>query len=110
VFFRSDEKLERLDGTNILTHPNIVAIAMMPPEMKAGSEGDDFNTFEIPFEYKTDHVVDFTNNRYKLAVIFSSSFNGDLYEGAIGSRLVVDDVLVVVEDDTQRTLDNNQEQ
>jgi hypothetical protein len=92
VFFRSDKSLEHLDGTSILTHPNIVAIAMMPPEGRAGTPGDNFATFDIPFVYSEKHTVDFEKNTYKLALVFSSSFMGDYYEGTPGSRLVIDDI------------------
>ncbi|MDR1937669.1 MAG: PCMD domain-containing protein [Tannerellaceae bacterium] len=98
VFFRSDKNLERLNGTNILTHPNIVAIAMMPSEGRSGTEGDGFATFDIPFVYNTGDRVDFEQNTYKLAIIFSSSFMGDYYEGTPGSRLVVDDIEIKTEE------------
>jgi hypothetical protein len=98
VFFRSDEGLERLNGTNILTHPNIVAVAMMPPEGRAASEGDGFVAFDLPFVYRTGHTTDFGRFDYKLAIIFSSSFMGDYYEGSPGSRLVVDDIEIITEE------------
>jgi hypothetical protein len=97
VFFRSDQTLERLNGTNILTHPNIVAVAMMPPEGRAGSGGGGFVDFDLPFVYDDAHVTDLGRNAYKLAIIFSSSFMGDYYEGTPGSRLVVDEVEIVTE-------------
>jgi hypothetical protein len=97
VFFRSDATLERLDGTNILTHPNIVAVAMMPPEGRSGTPGDGFADFDIPFEYRDNHTPDFERNTYKLAIVFSSSFMGDYYEGTPGSRLVVDEIEIETE-------------
>jgi hypothetical protein len=97
VFFRSDHTLERLDGTNILTHPNIVAVAMMPPEGRSGTPGNSFVSFDIPFDYKGNHTVDFERNTYKLTIVFSSSFMGDYYEGTPGSRLVVDEVEIKTE-------------
>lgn len=98
VFFRTDANLEMLDGTNILTDPHIVAIAMLPGADRAGTEGDKFVAFDIPFEYKDGAVVDFEKNKYKLVIVFSSSFYGDRYEGTPGSRLIVDDVEIITED------------
>jgi hypothetical protein len=98
VFFRSDETLERLNGTNVLTHPNIVAIAMMPPAGRSQSEGNDFTPFDIPFDYTSGHAVDFRRNAYKLTLVFSSSFMGDYYEGTPGSRLIIDDVEIITEE------------
>ncbi|MDR3142057.1 MAG: PCMD domain-containing protein [Tannerellaceae bacterium] len=98
VFYRADSASMMLDGTNILTHPNIVSVAMLPSGMRAVSPGTDFAAFDIPFEKRSNHVIDFEKNKYKLMIVFSSSFYGDRYEGAIGSRLVVDDVEVVIEE------------
>lgn len=98
VFFRTDADLEMLDGTNILTDPHILAIAMLPGPDRAGTAGNDFVAFDIPFEYKSDAVVDFEKNKYKLVIVFSSSFYGDRYEGTPGSRLIVDDVEIITED------------
>lgn len=97
VFFKIDKDVQMLNGANIRNHPNIVAMAMMPDEQRAGSEGNDFVEFDIPFVYRSDEEVDFEKNAYKMAVIFSSSFYGDRYEGTPGSRLIVDDVEIITE-------------
>ncbi len=99
VFYRTDESLNRLDGTNVLTHPNIVALAMLPPEGRAASPGEGFADFDIPFVYTSNHVVDFDKYQYKLAIVFSSSFYGDRYEGTPGSRLIVDDIEIKIEEE-----------
>ena len=46
-----------------------------------------------------DEVIDFSKHEYKLAVVFSSSFWGDRYEGTPGSELIVDDAKIITEDD-----------
>lgn len=97
VFYKVDEETKVLDGTNILTHKNIVAIAKLND--RNPTPGDDFQSFDIAFDYsKSDHVVDFDKNDYKLAIVFSSSFYGDYYEGVPGSTLVVDDVEIEIEE------------
>lgn len=95
VLFRVDAGVQLLDGTNILTHPNIIALALLPEKDRAGTAGDEYVPFDIPFEYRSNEPLDFEKNRYKLAVVFSSSFKGDLYEGVIGSRLRVDNVEII---------------
>lgn len=97
VFFKADENTPFLDGVGIRSHPNIVAVAKLPDEGRAGTAGDDFVYFDIPFEYETGAVVDFEKNHYKLAVVLSSSFYGDRYEGVPGSVLVVDDFEIITE-------------
>ncbi|MDR2815106.1 MAG: PCMD domain-containing protein [Proteiniphilum sp.] len=98
VFFRSDKSLERLDGTNILTHPSIVAIAMMPIQGRGATPGDGFMPFDLPFVYNENHTLDFEKNTYKLTIVFSSSFMGDYYEGTPGSRLLIDDIEIITEE------------
>ncbi len=97
VFFRVDKDTQLLDGTNVLNHPNIVAVAMLSGQERAGTVGDGLVRFDVPFVYTSTDPVDFEKNRYKLAVIFSSSYYGDRYEGVPGSRLVVDEVEVLTE-------------
>lgn len=98
VFYKADGDFT-LDGNNVLTHPNIVAIAMMTPEMRASSPGNDFVYFSIPFVYKEGVTVDLKKNTYKLAIILASSYYGDHYEGTVGSRLIVDNVQITIEED-----------
>ncbi|MDH6306160.1 hypothetical protein M2459_002874 [Parabacteroides sp. PF5-5] len=99
VFFRVDNASMMLDGTNIRIHPNIVAMGMMSPEERAGSKGEGMVPFDITFEYKKDHIVDFERYQYKLALIFSSSFYGDRYEGTPGSHLIIDEVAVIIDEE-----------
>lgn len=102
VFYRIDDDLQTLDGTNIHGHPNIILQAMLPD--RSSTEGDELQAFDIEFKRLNDEVIDFSKYEYKLAVIFSSSFWGDRYEGTPGSELVVDDVKIITEDDENSSL------
>lgn len=82
-----------LDGTNIQTHPNIVARAIL--SNCNSTAGDTLIPFDIPFVY--EKTVDFVHNKYKLAIVFSSSARGDMYEGTVGSKLIVDEIELVTE-------------
>jgi hypothetical protein len=93
VFFKNEGI--RLDGTNIMTHPSIVAIAQLSAEQRAGTDGDEFVEFDLPFIYKD--AVNMEHGSYMMAIVFSSSFRGDYYEGAPGSALIVDDVKIVID-------------
>lgn len=95
VFYKIDDNLKTLDGTNIMTHKNIVSMAMLPD--RSSTPGEEMIPFEIPFVKKNDIEVDFSKYSYKLALVFSSSFYGDRYEGTPGSKLIVDDVEIVTE-------------
>jgi hypothetical protein len=97
IFFRVDEHLQMLDGTNVLTHPNIIAVAQLPVEYRSGTPGDDYISFDVPFAYRSNELIDFEKKQYKIAVVFSSSFKGDLFEGVIGSCLKVDNVEIITD-------------
>lgn len=70
-------------------------MAMLPD--RSSTPGEEMIPFEIPFVKKNDIEVDFSKYSYKLALVFSSSFYGDRYEGTPGSKLIVDDVEIVTE-------------
>ncbi len=93
VLFKVDAGVSYLDGNNILTHPNIVAITTQT--YHNSTPGNELIPFDLKFVYKEGVVVDFEKNRYKIAVIFSSSYRGDLYEGTPGSKMMVDNVRII---------------
>lgn len=80
---------EYLNGENILTSDKVISKAILEDR----SPKAQFTKFELPFVYTEDMNYDLYN--YKLAIVFASSKNGDFYEGAVGSTLIVDDVEVV---------------
>lgn len=97
VFYRIDEYLQVLDGTNVHNHPNIILQAMLPD--RSSTDGEELHAFDIEFKRLNDEVIDFSKHEYKLAVVFSSSFWGDRYEGTPGSELIVDDAKIITEED-----------
>lgn len=80
-----------LDGNNLLTSKKIVAIASVKYDEAAEAGYIDFN---VPFEYKDNKSFDATK-KYKLAIVCSSSKDGDSFSGAPGSTLLVDDLKIV---------------
>ncbi len=96
VFYETSEETYYLNGTNILTHPNIISVA----QLKQTIETEEWTSFDIPFVMKEGKTIDAEKLReggYNLSIVFSSSKNGDLYNGAIGSTLFVDEVELVAE-------------
>ena len=45
---------------------------------------------------KNLYITENRNQALKFSIVMTSSVNGDSYSGAVGSRLVVDDVEVVL--------------
>ncbi|MBR4269683.1 MAG: PCMD domain-containing protein [Prevotella sp.] len=82
-----------LNGGDVLTSPYIVRkarVASLP-------ETDEWTPFNMFFEGDTpiDKVL-LENLGYNLALVFSSSKSGATFEGAVGSTLYIDDVVLSV--------------
>lgn len=78
-----------LDGSNVLTSPRIVRKAVVQ-DLPATDEWKRFEMF-----YEGDAQVtkeDLEARKYNLAFVVASSYMGDLFEGAIGSTLWVDEI------------------
>ncbi|HEY9544281.1 PCMD domain-containing protein [Prevotella sp.] len=97
VFYRNhdaDGKAFVLDGTNVKTSELIVAIADMGPVKPM----DKWTSFDLEFKYTNEIDLDLLANRgYSLAIVFSSSRQGDNFIGAVGSKLMVDKVKIICE-------------
>lgn len=93
VLFETDETVKYLDGTNVLTHPYIVAMARI--SNPGATIGDDMVFSEVLFDYrKKIDPTKLKNFNYSLAVVFSSSRRGAEFIGGIGSTLIVDEAIV----------------
>lgn len=96
VIFKATADKPYLNGTNILTDPSVVAIATITN--RGTTSGSGYQIFDIPFQYKAEvNPADLAAYAYKVSVIFSSSRNGAIFEGAVGSKLLIDDVKIVTE-------------
>lgn len=97
IFFETDDEVQYLDGSNRFTSSNIVALARISDQ----EETDEWTHFYIPFEYEEGKTIDeekLANGEYYLTVLFTSSINGDYFEGAIGSTLWIDEVEIIQAD------------
>lgn len=95
VFYRNHDAAGlpvMLFGDDVQTNPNIVAIAKVA-DVHPTTE---WTPFEVDFNYVTgvDEAL-LAEYGYNLTVVFSSSADGDLFEGAIGSEMLVDKVRVI---------------
>lgn len=96
VFYETSDEVQYLDGTNVLTHSNIVALA----RLEGGKETEEWTKFSIPFVLKEGKVIDLKKlkeGKYNITVVFSSSKDGARFNGAIGSTLCVDEVNLISE-------------
>lgn len=104
VLFRNTIKDENgedqvfyLDGTNVKTSPQIVAIAEAPEINK--TEGG-WNRFEVEFNYREEiDPVILANRGYSIAIVCTSSIEGANFQGAVGSQLLIDELHVLVDEE-----------
>ncbi|MEG1729427.1 MAG: PCMD domain-containing protein [Bacteroidaceae bacterium] len=102
VFYRNtDERGNNivLNGNDILTSPYIVSVARIE---NAGTPTE-WREFNLPFHY-LDNQIDVArlkNRGYSLAIVFSSSIKGNLFCGAIGSTLLIDEVTLICNKDEE---------
>lgn len=85
-----DNVSEYLTGMNVKTSDKIVAVAQLPD----GTAKANWTSFEIPFTYVQEYDA---AKKYRFAIMCSSSSDGDNFNGAPGSTLIVDDFEVVFE-------------
>lgn len=78
----------RLNGTNINSSDKVLARAELPNTTAPGA----FTRFDVPFVYKPGAVA---GNNLMVAIVASSSYQGDQYRGAIGSKLTVDSLRII---------------
>lgn len=86
-----DDENEYLTGENVYTNTQqIVAIA----QLADGSKKENWTSFELKLNYVKDYNP---TKKYRFAIICSSSKDGDKFNGAPGSTLLVDDFEVIAE-------------
>ena len=94
IFYETDEDVKYLDGFNGLTSPNLISVARISDQ----KETDEWTRFYIPFVAKPGKVIDkdkLAKGGYQLSIVFSSSLKGDVFEGAEGSTLWIDEVEII---------------
>lgn len=102
ILYETDKDVKYLDGTNFLTSPNLISIARISESEK--KETDEWTYFELPFVYQNGKEIDkqkLKDGKYNVAIVFSSSIEGNLFRGAVGSLLFVDEVKLIHLDDQE---------
>ncbi len=97
VFYRNHDDAGNaivLFGNTVQTSPYVVGLGRLDIRTKV----DDWTKFEIEINYTEE--IDYElldNNGYSMAIVCSSSQDGDVYRGAIGSQLYVDEFKIECE-------------
>ena len=88
VLYEVEDYKETLDGHNIYSSEKIVAQVMF----KSSKTVTEFTPFELELEYTKEYDP---SKKYKFAVILSASADGAAYNAAVGSKLIVDEVMIL---------------
>lgn len=88
-----DNNFLYLDGNNVLAADNeyIIATAEISAEQRRTTDG--WTTFNVPFTLRPGKDIDpavLAAGGYNLAIVASSSKDGDFFNGALGSKLMID--------------------
>ena len=101
IFYESTKERPTLDATDALAEDNPQVISTAVIDQNSVQETDEWTYFEIPFVIREGKSVDpekLAAGRYSLAIVFASSLRGDYFEGAPGSTLCIDEVVLSYED------------
>ena len=96
IFYETDENTNYIDATVRFTDSHLISIARLSDDQRI--ETDNWTEFFIPFVMQPGKTIDSNKlkaGKYNLAIVFSSSINGDTFQGAIGSTLDIDEVEVI---------------
>lgn len=94
LLFEKSSNLDEnfLTGSHGFKDPRIVSVARIGDKQRI--ETDKWTEFEIPFEFIKGKSFD-PNKEYMYTIVFSSSKEGDIFNGAVGSTLCIDEVELV---------------
>lgn len=92
VLYKVDRDNDVLTGHDINDSPKRVAVAALTD----GTAKAEYTEFDIPFVYLDGKTYE-EGAKYKLAIVCSSSKEGDFFKGAGGSTLILDEIEVLGE-------------
>lgn len=94
ILFEKTDQDNFLRGDFSLDDPRIVSKALLDDAQRV--EAQNWTAFSIPFEWVEGKSFD-PEQEYMYTLVFSASMEGDLFNGAVGSRLQIDEVELILE-------------
>lgn len=98
ILFEKTDEENFLRGDHNFEDPRNVAVAQLADEDRV--EADEWTEFYIPFEFEDGKEFKL-DEEYMITIVFTSSIEGDLFNGAEGSTLYIDEVELVTEQDEE---------
>lgn len=90
----ADGKKDYLTGAHGFKDARMVSVARIGS--KEQIEASQWTAFEVPFSFVNGKTFD-SNKEYMYTIVFSASKEGDMFNGAVGSTLYIDEVELVLE-------------
>ena len=94
IMYETSESVLTLDGTNAFTSPNLISTA----RINNAKETNEWTYFKLPFITLPGKFIDkekLRDGKYNIAIVFTSSLEGDHFNGAIGSTLLIDEAELI---------------
>ena len=98
MLYEAEDNAFMLDGSNGKTDRNIALLARIDQaDILETNEWTEFNIPFVPMNGKTVDQQKLREGKYKLGIVFTSSIEGDHFNGAVGSTLWIDEVELICE-------------
>ena len=98
MLYEAEDNAFMLDGSNGKTDRNIALLARIDQaDILETNEWTEFNIPFVPMNGKTVDQQKLREGKYKLGIVFTSSIEGDYFNGAVGSTLWIDEVELICE-------------
>ena len=94
ILFEKRNTNNYLLGDHNFTDARMISIAKLKD--KDRKETKQWTKFEIPFEFVNGKTFD-PNKEYMYTIVFTSSIEGDKFNGAVGSTLDIDEIQIITE-------------
>lgn len=94
ILFEKSGEHNYLEGDHGFQDPRMVSVARISEANRI--ETDQWTPFEINFEFLEGKTFD-SNKEYMYTIVFTSSLEGDKFNGAEGSKLWIDEVELITE-------------
>ena len=94
ILFEKRNTNNNLLGDHNFSDARMVSVAKLKD--KDRKETNQWTKFEIPFEFVNGKNFD-PNKEYMYTIVFTSSIEGDKFNGAVGSTLDIDEIQIITE-------------
>ena len=96
IFYETDDDVKIIDATTRFTNSHLVSIARLSDSDRV--ESSEWKEFYLPFVTIAGRTVDeekLKAGKYNVAIVLSSSLDGDTFKGAVGSTLYIDELELI---------------